>query len=206
MYARVIAAISANRRLWITLLVFAALPLLIRTAWTSTSAQPTVSSGQEREFKLHREYKDLPLEFHVKNLQSKDWLKDLEVEIKNVGKKPIYSVLAYLIFPDDKRAEEVGIPLDYGNPKNVRLDRYAEAMDPHIDPGDVYVFKIDEDLQQGFDSNVKEHPEAYKKFELLFEIISFGDGTGLVNGGSQDYRKSSSIPTTLDEKKKSPHH
>lgn len=197
MYTKFVATISANRRLWIVLLVFAALPFLIKTTWSSSSAQSPDSAGQERKLKM-KEGINVPLEVQVRNLQSKEWLKDLEIEVKNVGKKPIYSIVAYLMLPDVKWAERVGIPLDYGNPKNTRFDRYAEAEDPRIDPGDSYVFKIDEDLQKGFESQAKESPDEFKKFELWFEIISFGDGTGLVNGGSQGTRKKASMLTTLE--------
>jgi hypothetical protein len=201
MYAKFVAAISANRRMWIVLLVFASLPFLIKTAWLSSSAQSPEAAGQERKLKM-KEGISVPLEVKVRNLQSDTWLKDLEIEVKNVGKKPIYSIVAYVMLPDDKRAERVGIPLDYGNPKNVDISRYSEAGDPHIDPGDTYVFKIDEQLQKGFEKNVKESPEVYKKLELWFAIISFGDGTGLVNGGSRDHRKKAEIPTTSDESQK----
>ena len=39
----------------------------------------------------------------VRNLQSDTWYNDLGIEVKNVSSKPIYFILAYLIFPDDKR-------------------------------------------------------------------------------------------------------
>jgi len=193
MYAKFTAVLSANRRLWIVLLVFTAAPFLIKAAWTSSSAQSPDSAAQERKLKM-KEGINVPLEVKVRNLESKDWLKDLEIEVKNVGKKPIYSILAYLIFPDDKRAEHVGIRLMYGNPKNIDLDRCAELEDPHLDPGDLYVFKIDEDFQKGFQAWEAESPAIYKNLELSVEIISFGNGTGLINGGSRDYRKKASDP------------
>lgn len=190
MLAKYIAAISANRRLWIVLLVFAAIPVL---AALPSAAQSPDFAGQERTLRMKEGF-SVPLEVKLRNLQSETWLKDLEIEVKNVGKKPIYSIVAYLMFPDAKLAGNVGIPLDYGNPKNVSFDRYAEAEDPHIGPGDSYVFKIDSNLQKGFEEWLKEAvdpPEAYKKITLWVEIISFGDGTGLVNGG---LRRSGKIP------------
>ena len=87
--------------------------------------------------------------------------------------------------------------MDYGNPKNTSFDRYAEADDPHIDPGDTYVFRIDRDLQIGFEGFLKEAvdpPEAFKKIELWVEIVSFCDGTGLVNGRLEGSRKKASLP------------
>ena len=192
MYRKFVATISANRRLWIVLLVFAALPFLIKTTWSSSSAQSPDSTAQEREFKLHREYKNMPLEVRaVRNLQSENWLKDLEIEIKNVGRKPIYFVLGYLLFPDDKSAERVGIRLMYGH--GINAERQSEPADPHLDPGEVYTFKIDEDFQKGFERRTKESPGMYKKFEFWLTIIGFGDGTSFENGENQDYRKKTSL-------------
>jgi len=192
MYLKFTAVISANRRLWIVLLIFAALPFLIKVGWSSSSAQSPDSTAQERKLKM-KEGINVPLEVKVRNLQSKDWLKDVEIEVKNVGKKPIYFIRVYLIFPDDKRAEKVGFPLEFGNPKLALLDRYAQVEDPHIDPGDTYVFKVEELYQKGFEGGDKDFPDADKKINLEFEIISFGDGTGLINGGSRDHRKKASI-------------
>jgi hypothetical protein len=49
MHAKFIAAIPADRGLWIVVLVFAAIPVL--AAWPS-SAQSPDSSGQERTLKM----------------------------------------------------------------------------------------------------------------------------------------------------------
>ena len=38
----------------------------------------------------------------VRNLQSETWHKDLEIEVKNISDKPIYSILAFLAFDDIK--------------------------------------------------------------------------------------------------------
>jgi len=204
MHAKLRAAISSNRRLWIVLMVLVAVPFLVKVGWSSRAAQSPDSAANERKFKLYREYKDLPLEVRaIRNLHSKSWLKDLEIEVKNVSKKPIYSIVAYLMFPDDKGAEHVAIPLSYGDPKNQDLDRSAEPDDPHIEPGESYIFKIEERFQQGFEAREKGDPGAYRRFELWITAISFGDGTGVVNGRSKDYRKKTSITPSSDGQKKS---
>src|SRR5882724_8267689 len=148
MFAKFVAAISAKSRLRTVLLVFAALPFLMSVASTSSFAQAPDSGGQERTLTMKEGF-SVPLELKVRNLQSKTWLKDLEIEVKNVGKKPIYAVVAYLMFPEAKLSGNIGIPLDFGNPKNVSFDRSAEPDDPHIDPGDAFIFKIELDLQKG---------------------------------------------------------
>jgi hypothetical protein len=200
MYTRWIEALSANRRLLVALVVFAALPLAV-TIGLPSSAQSPESAGQKRTFKM-KDKISVPLEVQVRNLESETWLKDLEIEVKNVGKKPIYSIVAYLMLPDSPIADSVGIPFDYGNPKNVRLDRIAEADDPRIDPGESFVFKVDEKIRKGTEMWEKASPTGYRHTELWIEIISFGDGTGLINGRLEDYRKKTVGLLELDTKKK----
>jgi hypothetical protein len=180
------------------LIVLISLALLFKSSLHSTAQSPaSVSAG--RTLKMNEEI-SVPLEVKVRNLQSETWLKDLEIEVKNVSKKPIYNILAYLMFPDETWAEHVGIRLEFGNPILVQLDKVAGKDDPHIDPGETYVLKIDEGFQKGFEKYARESPEKYKRFVLDVEIISFGDGTGLVNGGPRDHRKDISL--TTDDKKK----
>ena len=114
MYIRWFETLSANRRLLVALVVFAALPLAV-TIGLSSSAQSPASTGQKRTFKM-KDKISVPLEIQVRNLESDTWLKDLEIEVKNVGKKPIYSIVAYLMFRQPS-CESFGIPFDFGNPR-----------------------------------------------------------------------------------------
>src|SRR5947209_18784810 len=85
----------------VLLLSFACLALifLISGTLTSSTAQSPESSTQERKLKL-KGFKDIPVAIReVRNLQSDTWHKDLEIEVKNISDKPIYFMLAYLIFP-----------------------------------------------------------------------------------------------------------
>ena len=200
MYIRWIEALSANRRLVVALVVFAALPLAF-TIGLPSSAQSPASAVQKRTFKM-KEKISVPLEIQVRNLESDTWLKDLEIGVKNVGKKPIYSIVAYLMLPDSPVADSFGIPFDYGNPKNVRLDRVAEADDPHIDPGESFVFKVDEQIRKGMENWEKSSGISHHHTELWIEIISFGDGTGLINGNPEDHRKKTAGVSEVDSKKK----
>src|SRR6267142_6295415 len=80
---------------------------------------------RERTFKT-RDFKDMPLAIRqVRNLQSDTWHKDLEIEVKNISSKPIYSILAYLEFPDEPvRGDGVsGIVIIFGERKYIDLKR-----------------------------------------------------------------------------------
>ena len=150
----------------------------------------------QRTFKM-RDSKDLPLAVRrVKNLQSDTWYKDLEIEVKNTSTKPIYSILAYVDFPDDKLSGNSvsGISAVYGDRKYIDIRRIGDPQDPHLNPGDTYVFTIPERFKRGLKAKQERSPHAFKRFELHFGVISFGDGTGFEVGDFTDYRSMTAPP------------
>jgi hypothetical protein len=58
----------------------------------------------------------------------------------------------------------------------------GDPQDPHLNPGDTYVFTIPENLKKGLKVHHEKSPEAFKRLELHFGVISFGDGTGFEVG------------------------
>jgi hypothetical protein len=164
---------------------------LVRTVLIASRAQSPDDAGQERKLEL-KTFKDIPVSIHkVKNLNSNSWHKDLEIEIKNVSDKPIYFMLAYLVFPDDPvpPGGESAIPLMYGDPKkNGHTDRYANPEDEHLAPGETYVFTVPELFKKGLKAKHEKFPERAKNLKLKFAIINFGDGTGFIAGERRDYR------------------
>lgn len=183
-------AVSFTKRLLLVMFFSGASIFLIRGIYALGMAQPQESSSQERKFKI-TEFKDMPVRVQkVKNLQSETWNKDLEIEVKNVSSKPVYFILAYLIFPDDKTAAgEVGFPLTFGKRENILIRRIAEAEDPHLNPDEIYVFTIPEPHRRGFEGRHKKFPAAYRNFRLDVMLVSFGDGTGWEVGEPRDKRK-----------------
>jgi hypothetical protein len=144
--------------------------------------------ADERKLKV-KEFKDMPLKVKIKNLQSKTWHKDLEIEVKNISDKPIYFILAYLTFPDDKVGDgEVGLHLTFGKRENIQIIQLADPGDPHIAPGEIYVFTIPEPFRTNFEGRHKRYPNLDKNLLLRFAVISFGDGTGFEVGEPRDFR------------------
>jgi hypothetical protein len=156
-----------------------------------------IPEKKERTFKS-RDFKDSPLTIRqVKNLQSDTWHKDLEIEVKNISTKPIYSILVYLQFPDVPVSHGVsGFAIVYGERKYIDLRRVGDPQDPHLNPGDTYVFTIPEQMRKGLKAKQERTPNAVMRLELYFGVISFGDGTGFAAEEFADYRAIKLNPVT----------
>lgn len=178
---------SLTKLLLLVVILGAASVFVIKAIYAIGPAQSNEPSD-ERKFKV-REFKDMPVAVKVKNLQSKAWHKDLEIEVKNISDKSIYFILAYLIFPDDKVGDgEVGIRLTFGKRENIQIIELADPGDAHIEPGEVYVFSIPEPFRTNFEGRHKRYPNLDKNLLLRFAVISFGDGTGFEVGEPRDLR------------------
>jgi hypothetical protein len=156
-----------------------------------------IPEKKERTFKA-RDFKDTPLTIRqVKNLQSDTWYKNLEIEVKNISTKPIYSILAYLQFPDDPVPVGVaGFTVVFGERKYFDLRRVGDLQDPHLNPGDTYVFTIPEKMKKGLKVQHEKSPNYFNRLELHFGVISFGDGTGFAAEEFSDYRAIKLNPVT----------
>jgi hypothetical protein len=182
------AVLLVKRILPIVVLCVAAV-LVMRAMLTPGAAQ---STSQERKLRT-REFRNMPLVVReVRNLQSDTWHKDLEIEVKNVSTKPIYSIFANLVAPDDRVEGEVvyvyGIVLQFGARENSDVKRIADPQDQHLDPGGTFVLTIPEQYKKGLKALHEKHQELTKKWELHFAVISFGDGTGFEIDHFRDYR------------------
>ena len=145
---------------------------------------------QERTFKL-RDFKDNPLTVRqVKNLESDTWHTDLAIEVKNISTKPIYSIIAYLEFPEHKAPgnHDTGIILRFGERKYIDIRVMGDPQDQHLDPGDKYVFTIPPQYRKGLKIQHEKAADEFKRLELHFGLISFGDATGFEAGDPTDYR------------------
>jgi hypothetical protein len=155
------------------------------------------AKGQEEDKRTLKtqEFKEMPLKYHaIRNLDSDSWYKDLQIEVKNVGTKPIYFILAYLEFPDHKsRGRDTGLDLTFGELKYVDIAVIADPKDVHLDPGETYVFTIPEENRKWLAKNHENVPQEFKKLDFHIDIISFGDRTGFEIGRQLDLRNIKSI-------------
>ena len=170
--------VRVSLREWLVLLIVfgaASIPS-VKSTYALGSAR-VKGPVRERKIKI-REYKDMPLQFTaVRNLQSDKWCTELEIEVKNVSKKPIYFIYVYLIV-DRPPVGEIGISLQYGQQENRRIEHLADPGDPHLDPDESYVFTLPEQTRVEFEAKLRKSPERDKNLLLGIALVNFGDGTG----------------------------
>ena len=124
----------------------------------------------------------------VRNLQGDEWWKNFELEVKNVGDKPIYYLKFGLIYSEVFRPgtnTHLGVPLKYGRSEVFPLSSVPTKDDIPIKPGESHIFKIHEGLWAGLkdiNSRTDVPSDAFNHLELKFTFLRFGDGTGLEGG------------------------
>ncbi|MEO8435799.1 MAG: hypothetical protein ABI596_12945 [Pyrinomonadaceae bacterium] len=125
--------------------------------------------------------KDKEQEF--KDLKNEKWLRDFELEVKNTGDRPIYSIRLVLDM-DGVRApdgNQYGLDLIYGRGNLIDFSEHLKPQDVPLKPGETYVFRIAERYVRGWDRFTRELSKDKalpKKARIMFQSINFGDGTG----------------------------
>ena len=171
------------------------LTLLMLVGITSAQVYAAQNEGNEQEVVprtlevLDVGYK-LPIEIvSVRNLRKrKHWLRDLELEVKNVSAKPIYEVYFTLFMPDDKGkgGAPCAVSLEYGRFALLHPSEHSSVDDKPIEPGETVILKVNERLSRGYEYHLRNEnvPEqATYNVRMMVVAMNFGDGTGFVNGG-----------------------
>ena len=186
---------KVNASLAVKLLLFASCLALALGAGAFRSGH-TQSQG-ERKIKIHT-YNRMPVAItEIRNLQNEgNWLRDLEIKVKNISRQPIYFIFISLTFPDvpvptptphpetGYTPEAVfGFGATYGPVRMTDTSQLAGPDDVPLKPGETYVLKVSESEVLGFEfmnRTMNLPPEAWNRSELSVSFISFGDGTGFV--------------------------
>ena len=139
---------------------------------------------------------NLPIEIvAVRNLQKREhWVRDLEIEIKNISSKPIYHIFFTLYLPDDKGPSGAfgAFHLEYGRPELLHPREHASTEDKPIDPGASALLKVKEGIWKGYEHHLRVDniaEEATYNVRMTVLGINFGDGTGFTHGGMPYPRK-----------------
>lgn len=170
--------------------------VLVALLGMAAAQEPTGQSESNRSDSVPRSlevldvgYK-LPIEIvSVRNLQRrKHWIRDLEVEIKNVSAKPIYEVYLTLFMPDDKgpNGAPSAVSLEYGRSELLHPRQRPSNDDKSVGPGETVLLRVNAPQGTGYEyhfarENVTE--QATYRVRLIILAINFGDGTGFINGG-----------------------
>jgi hypothetical protein len=142
----------------------------------------------------------------VRNLHKEEgWFRDLEIEVENISRTPIYFISIIIEFPDiqatppsartdgSSPARSVtGFRLTFGADRLMNLRELPTPDDAHLKPGETYVFTIPQARVLGLESMLEERnlpPQATGKIDIEFDIISLGDGTGYIGGQRMLYSK-----------------
>jgi hypothetical protein len=162
-------------------------------------------SREGRKIKV-RTFTRMPLEVkEIRNLQNEDWIRDLEIEVKNISRHPIYFISLTLEFPDVPQPPgpaptphpetgytpamaAPGFGISYGPDRMTDVSQLAGPDDVPLKPGETYVFKVPQSRVLGYESmnrTMNLSPEVWNRIELSFSFICLGDGTGYV-GGSRE--------------------
>lgn len=173
------------------------MPLCLLASVLALSVVGVVSGTGQDDSKQEREIEDripahLPVKFKVKNpekakdLKNDDWLRDIEIEVKNTGTKPVYFLRFSVAFVDVRgyTGKQIGYPLSYGRFDMIVIDERAKPEDVPIMPGEVHVFKVSRSYVEGWNSfKAKENKPQPKKIGFIFHELNFGDGTGFLGTG-----------------------
>jgi hypothetical protein len=143
------------------------------------------SSPEERELE-DKIPKHLPIKVKVKNLNKQNWVREVEVEVKNTGDKPIYYLGFNLQMPEviTETGNGVIVTFRYGRSELGRFESRPTPEDVPIQAGETYVMKVPENDMAGWEAarDNRKWSEP-KKFRIKFYLLHHGDGTGFMTSG-----------------------
>lgn len=167
-------------------------PLATDKGAAATSAQASEERQLEDKVPKHLPFSvklKTEKEKAFKDLNNDRWVRDFELEVKNTGDKPIYFI-QFDLAPDFGKSpteRTLALTIQYGRDELVYFETALTAQDVPIKPGEKVILKVRGDEIDGWDhfKEVEHWPEHWskpKKVSLLFELLSFGDGTGFEGG------------------------
>jgi hypothetical protein len=185
------------RMVFALLVVVIALALLFKGACNPATAQASQSPAIPREERQLEDLtpKHIPIKAKIKaekeksfkDLNNEHWFRDLEIEVKNTGDKPIYFLVLVVNMPDTRGPDGnlIAYDLHYGRTALISITEPLKTEDAPIKPGETYVFTVPPGYASGWegvahDANIP----PPKRVQLVFQFINFGDGTGFSGTGN----------------------
>ena len=167
----------------------------------NTGASMPSQQTEKRELE-NRVPKHVPLKINLRpekeatftKLDNERWMRDLELDVKNTGDKPIYFLQFVLEMPDMTPAADrhTAFVMHYGRDKLILFETPLTSEDAPIKPGETVVLRVDEMDVEAW-QHFRQGPNGLlpwqlpKKVILLFERLNFGDGTGFDGGDARPW-------------------
>ena len=160
-------------------------------ALKSPNMTPVSAKAQNNERKLENLIpKHVPLGIRIKKEKEKEfkdltnekWASDFELEVTNTGTKPIYEFYLNLILDvKDSAYQNVTAAVYYGRVELGDHRVHARPDDIPLNPGETCVLKIHPGQISAWQISRREEGRPLPKLiQIEFQLLSFGDGTGLV--------------------------
>jgi len=169
-----------NRR---GLIVLVALASLLAAVFGIMSGAAQTPEKEERKLE-DRVAKHLPVKVKLKNEQSlkdlknKKWARELEVEVKNTGDKPIYYVHVEIVMPEIViSGGELVLMMAYGRRALAHPDALINDDDIPILPGETVTLKVPEGQVKAFEG-FRDEDKVYedpKKVEIEVNAVRLRD-------------------------------
>ena len=175
----------------LTSLLIVAFALVVLGFGLSSGRVQSAQDGADKPAADEREFKNtvpahVPIKVKLRNEQTfrkkenKNWARELEIEIKNTGAKPIYCLYVVISMED---VIALGYPMTlgtiYGRKELAFFDTPLEPEDVPILPGESVTLKFPENQVRGYEKwRDKENVADPKKVEFYMQVINYGDGTG----------------------------
>lgn len=164
------------------ILLLSALVIVYGFAASGAQAPPQSEREFENAMPAHVPLKvKLKSEKSFKDLKNKGWARELELEVKNTGGKPIHYLYVILLMPDVLL--EGGVPLSfrvsYGRSWLADANTPLRPDEPPIPPGESVTLKVEEKRWKAYEMMREEKKRADpRRVRLELQILDYGDGTG----------------------------
>ena len=133
--------------------------------------------------------RSVPLKIGFKNYDKENWWRDLQITAANTGNKPIYYLWLILwLDTTDGNGKQRALSFKCGNVEkfySTSNEETAREGDVAILPGETYIFMLDSSSVKFW--NLLKQRDVFsepRKAVLDHGFTSFGDGTGLLAGGT----------------------
>lgn len=162
----------------------------IQSMQTETVTRSEVAQAPQKSQSKAFHLKPYPKEFVevVKwaNHDSKNWIDELEIHLKNVSKRPIYFLEVILSFPElGSGPNGAAVSLSYGNARLFNLEDVPDEEDKPWKPGETQVFKLSEFYASSLKKALKERgisPFEIKRIDQIIDRMNLGDRSGWAGG------------------------